>query len=133
MGEEIAVIEEGRVLKNIKDLSRILIEVPATCDKCEHCVLGPGSTKNILAVNKVNAKKGDKVKVFVNDNILFASFLFYFVPLIALIFFTVLALSLKFSELYSGLMGCGGMVITYLLIKILAKYIKVKNYIIEKI
>ncbi len=127
------MIEIGIVEKNIGNLSRIVIDVPASCDKCEHCVLNTESSRHIIAVNKPSAKEGEKVKVFLNENILFASFLFYFIPLLALIGFIGAGIYLNINELYSGIIGIVGMVGSYFAIKLFSKYIKVKNYIIEVI
>ncbi len=125
------MIEKGKVIKVFDGLAEILLETGEFCNKCSHCSANSNTVKKVIAKNNLSAKIGDKVKVFVNENILFASFLFYFIPLVSLLFFMFLGSKLKLNDLEVFLLGIGGMLFSYFIIRCIGKYIKVKNYIME--
>ena len=127
------MIEKGKVIKINNNIAEIEMPSNLNCHKCRACLFVSPDKRIITAYNKVSAKAGDSVKVFIYENKIIAGFLLYILPLI--IFFLFLILSNKFfyvkNEPVAVLVGFLGMILSYFIIKIFPGAKKLNNYIIE--
>lgn len=81
------MIEEG-IVADVKDGKLIVnIKRHPACGSCRACSIAEGRLMKIEFENTINAKKGDRVKIELDDlAILRGSILFYVTPLLGLIF-----------------------------------------------
>ncbi len=121
------MIEKGRIVEVENDNAKVIITRHAACGDCGACQIGKDNLNMIIvADNKIGAKKNDQVILELNtENFLFASFIFYGIPLLALL----LGISLPYYflrragntsdsvQLTSSIIGLLSLTITYLLIR----------------
>ncbi len=118
------MIEEiGTVEKLEGDFAIISIERGSMCGNCPSKNLchpfSDGDNKfKITAINKINAKIGDKVLLKINDkNFLKASFIVYGIPIAVLLIFSIIGKLLFKKDIFSFIAGISGMLISYFGIK----------------
>jgi sigma-E factor negative regulatory protein RseC len=77
-----SVIQEGVVLKNEGNFSRIHVAIHSSCEDCGAC---QSPELEILAYNDSNAKVGQTVKFVINqNNMLKISFIMFVLPLVSI-------------------------------------------------
>ena len=77
-----ADIQEGVVVKNEGNYSRLHVAMHSSCDDCGAC---QSPELEILAYNGPNAKVGQTVKFIMNNNnMLKISFILFFLPLVSI-------------------------------------------------
>lgn len=128
------MIEQGKVIKSSGDIVEVEMPLTLNCNKCLQTCLFISPDKRIIKVqNRLSAKIGDSVKVFIGGNKIIAGFLLYILPLIS--FFIFLILSTIFfhvkKEPVAALIGFAGMILCYFFIKIFLNTKKFKSHIIE--
>lgn len=121
------MLETGKVIDVQNNTVRVLITRHTACGDCGACQVGRDNLNMVITVeNNVKAKKGDCVLIELStENFLFASFIFYGIPLLALIFGIILSYySLKilghandFVQLIASISGLFFLSISYIIIK----------------
>ncbi|HOK01325.1 MAG TPA: SoxR reducing system RseC family protein [Spirochaetota bacterium] len=119
-------IQEGFILSLDGDIAHVRVAPNADCDNCGQC-----NTVHVelYAVNKVNAKIGQKVRfVMPDDNMLKVAFMAFIVPMISLILGIYLgnsvASSLSMNTTAGSFMGA----ILFLALSLLFVYNYDKNF-----
>lgn len=81
------MIETGKVIEVENGNAKVYVARHAACGDCGSCQIGRDNLNMILtAENKIGAEVGDFVEIeLLTENFLFASFILYGIPLIALI------------------------------------------------
>jgi len=80
------MVEQGIVAEVKGEKLIVNIERNPACVSCKACSMGEGKKMEIEFDNTIGAKKGDRVKIALDDSIILkGSFLFYVVPLLGLI------------------------------------------------
>ena len=118
------MIEEfGTVEKTIDSFAFVNVERGSMCGNCPSkglCHPFGGDDKNfqVKALNSIDAKEGDKVKIVIgNRNFLKASFIVYGIPILFLIIFSILGKIFFEKDILSFLAGFSGMILSYFFIK----------------
>lgn len=121
------MIEVGKVIDIENGNAKVHVARHAACGDCGACQIGKDNLNMILtAENNVGAKIGDFVQIeLLTENFLFASFILYGIPLIALIFgisigyyiFKTLGYPDGTSQLIAALSGMVLLSLSYLVIK----------------
>ena len=77
----------GVVMSTDGDKAKVVMQRHSACGDCKGCRWGEeDSSMEIEAINSINAKIGDHVEIDMeHQNVLFAAFIAYMIPLIALI------------------------------------------------
>ncbi len=137
------MIETGRVVKVDGKIAEVIVLAKPECQNCELCLYVSSNERKVIAVNSVNAKVNDKVRVFVSTaSRLKISTLFYILPLfLFFIFYMAYTLYLykffenKPSEILSAVAGFLGIFLSFVFVRIynniFQKRKKIKNYIIK--
>ncbi len=118
MIEEIGIVE-----KLDGDFAIISVERGSMCGNCPsknvcHPFSDGDNKITITAINKINAKVGDKVLLKIDDkNFLKASFIVYGIPIVILLVFSIIGKLLFKKDIFSFIVGFGGMIISYIGIK----------------
>jgi len=77
--------ETGRIRRILKeDIAEVEFKSSSACSKCGKCSLGVSGDVFIEAVNKIGAKKGDKVEVEISS-VVSSSFIVYILPVIFIV------------------------------------------------
>lgn len=81
------MIETGKIIGIDGNLAKVLVLRHTACGDCGACQVGKDNLNMILtAENSIEAELGDNVQIELNtENFLFASFILYGIPLLALI------------------------------------------------
>ena len=81
------MVETGKVISINGDIARVLIARHTACGDCGACQVGKDNLNMVLTTeNTIDAQLGDDVQIELNtENFLFASFILYGIPLLALI------------------------------------------------
>jgi len=110
--------EVGRVVEVSGDTVKVELEGSEKCGHCGAKILCHPNSNNkmyIEAINKAEAKLGDKVKIeIVSGTSIFATFLLFIVPIIVFIVVFVTANILTRNENFAVLSGFGGLVLFFL-------------------
>lgn len=124
------MIEEFAVVTNCqKNLAELEIERKTACSICGQTrgcgnatwgkLLGHKSA-TLLVQNNLEAKVGDSVVVGIDERVVLRSvFLLYVIPLLCLVFFSVLADALFNSQLYVGIAALLGLLLGFGAVKFL--------------
>ncbi len=125
------MIEEIGIVKAIENKNAIIIaDRSSMCGNCPskkvcHPFGGDENKIEIKAVNKINAKIGDKVKISIKEGkFLKASIIVYGFPIIFLMFFSIIGKLLFKKDIFSFLTGFSALIISFLIIKIFDKKFK---------
>jgi len=87
--------EEGRIIKIEGDLARVEVERKSACRACGLCSLRRGNTMIAEVENTIGAKVGERVKIEIPASVVLkGAFLFFYIPLIALILGILLEIKL---------------------------------------
>ena len=136
--------EEGTITKVVEDKAWVRVRRSAMCDAC-NCrsacsTIGTSEIMEAEAFNTANAKEGDRVLVKTPSKSLWKiSFILYMIPVIFLISGSIIGMKLAKNysikpELGALLFGVVGCILSFLLIKLLAKQVrKNKEYTPEVI
>lgn len=127
------MIETGTIININQQFAEVEIPARKECEKCNACLALTPDTRVIRVVNNLKAQKGDEVKIFVYQNKTRSGFYLYIAPLLSFFLLFVFAknyLAIK-AELVQALIGFTGLVLTYLIIHLIFKKEKVRNYMIE--
>lgn len=117
----------GVVMSIDGDRAKVVMQRQSACGDCKGCRWGEDdSSMEIEAVNSINAKIGDHVEIDMeHQNVLFAAFIAYMIPLVALIAGVVLGSVLlekiglaQYKEVGSGIIGLASTAIAYLIIRL---------------
>ncbi len=120
--------EVGTVIESRGGTARVLVKRNSACDHCPSrscCASLGGDLKGVDVSNRMDAKKGQKVKIGISPKaVLKASFILYMVPVLALIIGTVLGsyLGPQHREIWAVSVGVGFFVGSYFVIKALSKH-----------
>lgn len=120
--------EEGRIIKVEGDLAQVEVERKSACRACGLCSLRRGNTMIAEAENTIGAKVGERVRIEIPSSlILKGAFLFYTLPLVALILGMVLGI--KITNLQTGglILGFFFFVLSFILIWLYNKKTRTKN------
>lgn len=132
--------EEGTITKVSGDTAWVRTRRTSMCEGCKSqgvChTLGGTENMETEALNTAGAKSGDRVVLEIASGALWKiSFVFYMIPVFFLIVGVIAGLKIGkdyFSkpELFSFICGILGFAISYLIIKLIAKYMeKNKSYV----
>lgn len=136
--------EEGTITKVAEDKAWVKVRRSAMCDVC-NCksacsIIGSGEIMEAETLNTANGKEGDRVLVKIPSKSLWKiSFILYMIPVIFLISGIIIGMKLAKNyslepELGALLLGVIGCILSFFLIKLLAKHIrKNKEYTPEVI
>ncbi len=109
--------EEAKVVELMGKAAKLSIVKSDACGGCQACTKGRGGEMFIVAENSLGAKKGDRVRIEVDPQlVLKGSFFAYLMPIIGLITGTVLTGQVTGSEGMKVLGGIGGFIISSILI-----------------
>ena len=127
------MIEQGKVIKSSGDIAEVEMPLTLNCHKCQVCLFVTPDKRIIKVQNRLSAKIGDSVKVFIGGNKIIAGFLLYILPLISFFIFLILSTILFHikKEPASALIGFAGMILCYFFIIIFLNTRKFKSHIIE--
>ena len=127
------MVEQGKVVKILKNIAQVEISSNPNCGKCGGCITLSSGKRVLQAYNGVSAKVGDTVNVIVEGSKIKAGFFLYILPLISFFFFLFLGMNIIHikSEPVLALIGFGGMILTYFIISIFFHAPKIKNFVIE--
>lgn len=123
--------EAGLVLETTGDEAKVLFNRTSACGKCKACGMAAGQNQiTVTAVNKLNAKEGDRVEVqFASRNALTTSAIAYLFPLGMLI----VGLALGFlipapmdQQVFAAILGIGFTAGSFGILKIANPYFKKK-------
>lgn len=126
--------EEGQVIRVEGDLAKVEIERKSACRACGLCSL---IGKNIMIAeveNSIGAKVGERVRIEIPSSVILkGAFLFYILPLVALIL--GLVLGVKITNLQTGglILGLVFLVLSFVLIWRHNKKVKDKSAYRSKI
>jgi len=118
------MIEEFGIVKNVfNGFAEVVVERGAMCGHCpSKNICHPFGDDNkkfeIKAKNSIHARVGDRVKIVIdNKSFLKASFVVYGIPIIFLLFFSIIGKLLFKSDIFSFITGFLGMILSYIIIK----------------
>ena len=118
------MIEEYGIVKEVSNNNAIVVgNRGSMCGNCPskgmcHPFGDENSKVEIFAINNINAKPGDKVKVIIKENILLkASFLVYGIPVFSLIIFSIIGKILFEKDIYSFFTGFLAMMSSFFFVK----------------
>lgn len=120
--------QTGIVEELSKDMAKIRIQRSTACgETCASCGMCPAKDMVISALNKPNAKVGDTVSVYLSDaKILKAAFLVYIIPIIMLVIGYAIGIKWYGSENAGILFGFVALIVSFVLICFLDRYLKRK-------
>lgn len=116
----------GVVMSIEKNKAKVVLQKHSACGDCKGCRWGEQDmSMEIEAINPINAKIGDRVEVDMeHQNVLFAAFIAYVIPMFALIAGVFLGNSIlgkiglaEYQEVGSAITGLVATAITYLIIR----------------
>ncbi|HID95284.1 MAG TPA: hypothetical protein EYP53_04405 [Candidatus Latescibacteria bacterium] len=111
------MVEEGFIVDVRGGKAVVSMRRNPACDHCNLCLFRPGGQMSLEAENPVGAKVGDRVKVRLTGvSPLRASFLVYMVPLVSFVLGFIVAAAISGSEVVGGLVGAGGLVLSFILL-----------------
>ena len=93
--------EEGRVIKVEGNFAQVEIEKKSTCRACGLCSMRGKNTMIAEAENTIGAKVGERVRIEIPSSVILkGAFLFFYIPLMALI--SGILLEIKVTNLPTG-------------------------------
>lgn len=103
----------------------------AGCKNCAmHGLCGSKDNPKLKFYNNIHLQVGDFVQININAGLrIFSSFIVFVFPIIMLFIFLVIGMLFKLSEKISVLMAFGGLILAFLIVWMIDKYIGLKNKI----
>ncbi len=108
------MLEIGKVAKIEEDKAVVNLSAGGYCDKCRICLFDDKGQRTLRADNKMGAKIGDRVEVFIPDGMISrSSFLIFILPIITFLIGYSFAWFFSHSDVLSVISGAVTFVLTF--------------------
>lgn len=124
---------EGVVVEIIGNKAKVRIEKKSACSgECSSCGLCSNPVYDVEAINKANAKVGEKVKLFMpTKKVVGIAFLVYMAPILTIFLIMGICTVFKINNYINTALCLGAILIWFLFLRLFNKKADLKNVITE--